>query len=259
MTLPAVQISPPAALDPVAARFAPASKQLREERELLRRVDTKYVCDHDAASRLLADLASDYAALPVPSGNVATYRSLYFDTADLRCYHDHRRGRRPRLKVRVRHYPDRSLSFLEVKLKRNESVTDKRRLAIAFGEEKLDARAQAFLRTCGVDAEDYRPIMRVDFHRLSLVGIGTSERVTIDSGLEVEWLGGDGRSFGELVVVEVKQSPFCVRTPIMRALSRAGLREQAMSKYAIATALLRPELRRNRLLPDVRAIERMLP
>jgi len=43
----------------------------------------------------------------------------------------------------------------------------------------------------------------------------------------------------------------------MRALSGARLREGSISKYTVATAMLRPELRRNRLLPEVRLIERM--
>lgn len=258
MTRSAVQFSRPDSLESLAFQFDPASQQLREQRDLLRRVDTKYVCGDATAVDVLADLATDYAALPVPSGNVATYRSLYFDTPELRCYHDHRRGRRPRHKVRIRHYPDRALSFLEVKIKHNETVTDKRRLAIGFGTEALDARMKSFLETCGIAADDYRPILRVDFRRLSLVGIRTCERVTLDCEVEARLLGGEHERFGELVVVEVKQSPFCVRTPIMRALSKAGLRAQAMSKYAIATALMRPELRKNRLLPDMRAIEGML-
>jgi hypothetical protein len=249
---------PPAALDAVASRFAPASTQLRDERELLRRVDTKYVCDHGTAMLLVADLAPDYAALPVLSGNVAMYHSLYFDTADLRSYHDHRRGRRPRHKVRIRHYPDRALSFLEVKTKRNEVVTDKQRLELVYGAEELDARARAFLRSCGLHGDDYLPSLRIAFRRLSLVGVRSAERVTIDTALEAWPLAGERTSFGELVVIEVKQSPFSVRTPIMRALHRTGLRERAMSKYTIATALVRPELPRNRLLPDVRAIERMM-
>jgi len=237
-----------------------ASRELRDQRELLNRVDTKFVCRRDAALAIIARLADDYAALPVASGNTATYRSLYFDTADLRCYHDHRRGRRPRQKVRIRHYPDRRLTFLEVKTKRNEVVTDKQRLALAFRDEELGEDAQAFLRRhVRLPVEDLRPTMRIDFRRLSLVGLRTPERVTIDWGLEADRLEGGRWSFGGLVVIEVKQAPFCLRTPAMRAVSAAGLRQQAMSKYTITTALMRPQLRRNRLLADVRAIERMLP
>lgn len=242
----------------VAARFAPASAELRDARDLLRRVDTKFLATRREALDVLAGLAGDYAALAVPTGNLATYKSLYFDTADLRCFHDHRRGRRLRHKIRIRHYPDRLLSFLEVKTKRNEVITDKRRVPIPFREEWLGASEQAFLRQ-GLDlpVDSLRPVMRIDFLRLSLVALHRAERVTADFALTAEGLDGARWGFGDLVVIEVKQAPFCVRTPVMRGLSRHGLREGSMSKYTVATALMRPELRRNRLLPDLRRIERM--
>ncbi len=251
-----------AALIEAAGRFTVASAELRDGCELLRRVDTKFVCTRAAALEVIAGLAGDYAALSVPSGTVATYRSLYFDTGDLRCYHDHRRGRRLRHKIRVRHYPDRLLSYLEVKTKQNETVTDKRRLAIPFLAEVLGAAEQRFLGAVlsgagQLPVDDLHPVMRIGFRRLSLVGLHTAERVTVDLGLDAETVDGARWSGGDLVVVEVKQSPFCVRTPVMRALSRAALREQSMSKYTMATALIRPELRRNRLLPELRSLTRM--
>lgn len=250
----------PTELDAGAARFGVASRELQGQRDLLRRIDTKFICRGGAALAIIARLAEDYAALPVAAGTIATYRSLYFDTADLRCYHDHRRGRRPRQKVRIRHYPDRRLTFLEVKTKRHEVVTDKQRLALAFHDEALGATAQAFLRRhVRLPVEDLHPTLRIDFRRLSLVGLRTPERVTIDWAVEAERLDGGRWSFGPLVVIEVKQAPFCLRTPAMRAVFAAGLRAQAMSKYTITTALMRPHLRRNRLLADMRAIERMLP
>lgn len=241
-----------------AARFATASAELCDSRDLLRRVDTKFVATRGDALAVLAGLAGDYAAMSVPSGNLAVYRSLYFDTAELRCFHDHRRGRRLRHKVRIRHYPDRLLSYLEVKTKRNEVITDKSRIPIPFREEWLGANELAFLRQrIDLPVDALRPVMRIDFMRLSLVGLRTAERVTVDLGLSAEGLDGTRWSFGDVAVIEVKQAPFCVRTPVMRAMSRVGLREGSMSKYTVATALMRPELRRNRLLPEVRMIERM--
>ncbi len=248
------------AIDRVAERFAVATDAQRDARDLLRRVDTKFVCDRASALAILASLTPDYAALAVPGGNVATYRSLYFDTPELRCFHDHRCGRRLRHKVRIRHYPDRALSYLELKTKRNDVITDKRRLAIPFQHEALDAERVAFLRAhIALPVEALAPAMRVGFRRISLIGLRTAERVTLDLDLEATLVDGGRQAFGDLVVIEVKQAPFCVRTPVMRAIAAAGLRERSMSKYTIATALLRPELRQNRLLPDVRAIGRMIP
>lgn len=256
----AVLASPPPldALARIAAQFAPATAALQEDRALQRRVDTKYTCDRALVHQILQGLPAHYAALPVPSGNLASYRSLYFDTEDRRCFHDHRRGRRLRHKVRIRHYPDRELTYLEVKTKRNDVVTDKARRKLRFGAEQLGEAERGFLRQhVHFPVEELRPVMRIDFCRLSLVGLHTSERVTIDLDLTAEELDGAHRDFGQLAVFEIKQAPFCVRTPVMRALATSGLREQSMSKYTIATALLHPELRQNRLLPDVRTIERM--
>jgi hypothetical protein len=241
------------------SRFRPATAELMQERALQRRVDSKYTCGRDVLHEIVSALSEDYAALPAGHGNFATYRSLYFDTPERRCFHDHRRGRRLRQKIRIRHYPDRRLSFLEVKTKRNEVVTDKQRLALDYGAEALGAVEERFLRTCSpIAASELLPVLRIDFLRLSLVGLRSQERVTIDTDLWVREPSGLERSFGPLSVIEVKQAPYCVRTPVMRQLSAAGLREQSMSKYTLATALLHPELRQNRLRQDVRAIERML-
>jgi hypothetical protein len=243
----------------VSALFPAASLELMGERQLLRRVDTKYVCTVAQAVRFVESLVGHYAALPTSGGNLATYRSLYFDTPDLRCYHDHRRGKRLRQKVRIRHYPERSLTFLEIKTKMNEATTDKLRQPLTFGEERLGPAELAHLATIvNLPVHELRPVMRIDFRRLSLVGLDTTERVTIDSDLIATDIDGPASwSGGDRVVVEVKQSPFCVRTPVMRALHAGHFREQSMSKYTIATALIRPDVPRNRLLPDLRAIERM--
>jgi hypothetical protein len=253
--------APAATDDPLelaSARFAEATAALRDDRELLKRIDTKFVCARAAAARIVAALTAEYAALRVPTGNVATYRSLYFDTPARRCFEDHRRGRRLRHKIRIRHYPDRRLTFLEVKTKRNEDVTDKHRVALPYGTEVLDDAARAFLRRwIDLPVDELRAVMRIEFRRLSLVGLRTSERVTLDLDLAAEELGGGRWRLGDAVVLEIKQAPFCVRTPVMAALRAEHLREQSISKYTVATAALHPELRCNRLRPELRSLERI--
>ncbi len=237
--------------------FVAATPELLARRELLRRVDTKFAVTVDRLPAIVTALAQHYAVLRVPAGDLATYRSLYFDTPDLRCFHDHRRGRRVRHKIRIRHYPDRALTFLEIKTKRNEMVTDKHRLALGYGLEELGARERDFLRAhFGPDVDVLQPELVIGFRRLSLIGVATNERVTIDVDLAAVSLDGNRVSFGDLAVIEIKQSPFCVRTPVMRAVLGAGLREASMSKYTTAIAVTRPGQRHNRLLPDLRAIAR---
>src|SRR5688572_20051922 len=96
--------------------LAPASPALLGGRELLKRNDAKFCLPMRHLPALLGSVDS-YDVLLAAGSPVARYDTLYFDTAELECFHDHRRGRRHRAKVRIRHYPERELSFFEVKAK----------------------------------------------------------------------------------------------------------------------------------------------
>ena len=234
--------------------FDAATPELMARRELLQRIDAKFAFDVARLPELIGGLAADYAVLPVAGGAVATYRNVYFDTPSLRCFHDHRRGRRIRSKVRIRHYPERALSFVEVKTKRGASVTDKRRLAIPFAQDELGADARAFVCSAAGLDEELAPAVRIDYRRIALVNKHAPERLTIDLDLVVSH-GDTRRELGALAIVELKRSLDRPRTPALRALAAAGLRERSLSKYCAAVALVRPDVRHNRLRPDLRVLE----
>jgi hypothetical protein len=239
-------------------RFVTPSASLLRSRELLTRTDTKFALPSGRLERVLEMLTRHYAALRVESGPIATYDSRYFDTPSLTCFHDHRRGRRPRHKIRIRHYPDRQLSYLEIKTKRNEAVTDKQRLSIPYGCDALSSPTIEFLRAhIGDTASLLQPTIDVRFRRLSLLGLETNERVTIDVAIEAPDHADVGTRLARLAVVEVKQSPFCVRTPVMRALHQHGVRPLRVSKYIATMAIAHPDLAVNRLRPNLRDIERL--
>ncbi|MDQ3365885.1 MAG: polyphosphate polymerase domain-containing protein [Myxococcota bacterium] len=242
-------------LTAILAGFAEASPQLLDRRELLRRTDTKFVVAASRAAALVAELVDDYAVIRVPSGCVATYRSLYFDTPELQCFHDHRRGRRVRHKIRIREYPDRELAYLEVKTRQSASLTDKQRLAVSWGAASLGECERAFVREHAGDvAGALRPTARIEFRRIGLVSLHAAERVTIDLDLAVIDAAGVRHPLGDLAVIEVKQAPFCVRTAAMRTLARAGLRAAGTSKYVTAIAITHPAEPNHRLRPALRLI-----
>jgi hypothetical protein len=244
------------ALADVLAPFPLATPALLEERRLLRRADSKFVFRAERLPDLLSWLRRDYAVLRAGSHRFATYRTLYFDTPDLRCFHDHRRGRRPRHKVRLRHYLDRRVSFFELKTKKSDVLTDKHQIASPYLQDTLPVAAFELL---GVHfpslAGPLEPQLWTNFRRLTLIGLGTNERVTIDTDLQVG-IPGALEDLAHVAIVEVKQSPFCMRTPAMAALRGARLQPTSASKYCTALALTRHGLRVNRLLPALRIIER---
>ena len=249
----------PAALAAALDAFAPPSVELLAARELMRRIDSKFVVRATRLPALITGLERDYAAFRVDAGPVADYQSLYLDTADLTCFHDHRRGKRLRHKVRVRHYPDRGLSFLEIKSKRSDLVTHKHRISIPYGSEAIGGAELEFLRGhLGAMAEALRPVLRINYRRIGLVALATDERVTID--VELDFIGLDGASYrmADAAIVEVKQAVATRTSPIMRRLVDAGTRECSLSKYTTAIATTRPELPHNRLLVDLKAVARIL-
>ncbi|MCP4447961.1 MAG: polyphosphate polymerase domain-containing protein [Myxococcales bacterium] len=204
---------------------------------------------------LLGALRPSYAVLLSSDAPMATYRTLYFDTLDYRCYHDHRRGLRPRFKVRIRHYDDRELSFLEVKTKRGPSVTSKVRAPRVFCNDELSADDREFLaKNTPVARDDLHPTLWTNFSRLTLLSLDGPERVTIDCGLNFV-SGKQAVAMTGVAIVEVKQASYCLRTKVMRELRKRRIRPASASKYCAALHATRNPRPNNRLLPSLRAME----
>lgn len=232
--------APPSPLAGAYARFAAVSHELLAERALLERTDSKFVVGERGLPRMLDQLLESYGVVLAGGSAVASYETLYFDTPELGCYRDHLRGVRPRHKVRIRRYLDRGVCFLEVKSKLGR-VTDKHRVARRFDDMSLATDDVGFVAAhCDVSADALVPQLWTNFSRVTLVGVRTNERITIDSDIEV--VRGDRRALLEgVVIVEVKQSPFSMFTPVMKALRAAGHRPVSASKYCTGTALLARE------------------
>lgn len=235
-------------------QFGYASQSLAACRDLQRRAESKFVMPAAAAEALLPRLKDDYAVLPAGAVLVASYRSLYFDTADLALFHAHRRGRRVRYKVRIRHYPDRRVSFLEVKRRIGAGWTAKVRRERDYGDNQLGPDDQRFVSSnCHVDQE-MLPQAWIDYRRVTLLNKGTAERVTIDFDLCLS-RGSCEVSLHDAAVVEVKQSRLDRDTAAMVALRQSGWRTSPASKYCAGIALTSPEVRANRLQVGLRALK----
>ncbi len=225
---------------------------------LLRRVDTKFLYPADELGALIQSLGNDYGLLLSGEHPFATYQTLYFDTPDKTFFHQHRRGQRDRYKIRIRHYLERELSFLEIKRKTNHNVTVKVRRKQDFLDSTINGDELSFLKDrAPCDPSRIVPQIWTNFHRITLVGLGIKERLTVDLGLAFE-TRDESHSMDGLAVIEVKQPRFWARSPAMLALRARGIRPSGMSKYCTAQATLCPGLRCNRFRPSLRNIRRMI-
>lgn len=236
-------------------RFEQADAALISKRKLLRRTDSKFLMSEGDVDSLLTQLRPRYAVLLANGAALAGYRTLYFDTSDYRCFHDHRRGRRPRFKARIRHYDDRELSFLEVKSKGGGNLTSKARVSRSFGDDALSSDDRDFLsKHTPVSGDAFDPILWTNFSRLTLLSLEGPERVTIDLRLKFE-SGAKTIAMAGVAIVEVKQASYCVRTSVMRELKKRQIRPESASKYCAALRATHNPQPNNRLLPSFRAME----
>lgn len=245
------------------ADFAPASAALLQQRALLQRSDTKFLLPTALLPQLVRGMAEHYAVIGAPGAGAlpgAPYRSLYFDTAERRCFHDHRRGRRLRHKLRIRTYDDRRLTFLEIKSRRSSALTDKARLELPYDQGHLDERCAALIRArCQLEAAELSPQLWIAYHRLTLIGLCREERCTLDFSLSVSDVGHARSSpaFEGLAFLEVKQPEPDFSSPIMRALRALRQRPRSISKYLVAVCELHPAERANTVRASLRAMHQL--
>jgi hypothetical protein len=171
------------------------------------------------------------------------YENVYFDTPDLRCFHDHVEGARPRFKARTRYYRDTGTCFFEVKVKTGDDTTKRQRDCDVAEHGVLTESARAFLREAVTDLtgqeppEDLAAALSTSFRRATLSTREGGERATID--LEVVLRAMDDRSVtlrNDYALVETKSEGG--EGQLDAALIAAGCEPTSISKYRLGVGLL---------------------
>ncbi len=244
---------------------------------LMNRTDTKFLLPARQLPSLLDALRADYRWLDVDGYRLCPYETLYYDTPDLRLYHDHQAGRLNRYKIRQRRYVQSDLAFTEVKHKTPKRRTVKTRIPYAgpvtFGTTGihttissggLDPASRAFVQQVTrtdtlarpFDPAGLRPVLWVGYTRLTLVHGSTAERVTFDLNLTFRDAHGQV-SYPELVIAELKQD--AQQTSAFSALMRQQHRRPGgLSKYCLGLISLDPTLKQNRFKPKLRHLQTVI-
>jgi VTC domain len=228
--------------------LAPVTLEALDERaRLRRRVDTKYVVPAARAETLIEGLADRYEALEIDGHRCFTYESVYFDTRDLRCFHDHVEGHRPRFKVRTRYYRETGACFLEVKVKTAGDETVKRQCSYDKNDHgALTDSGQSFVeQTLSEDAgeappADLAPTLSTNYRRLTLGARAGGERATVDLAISLRSMDDrETRLRPGLLVIETKTEDG--RSDIDDELQAAGCDPMSISKYRVGVGVLLAE------------------
>lgn len=235
--------------------FPTASKELISSRSLQERCDTKFICKITDLGLIFKEVTGHYHVIRKNEEVYFEYMSQYFDTEDNKFLNDHHRGRRPRIKVRQRHYTQRGLSFLEMKKKCSDEKTYKTRKQIDNPDSIIEV--DEFLATKEHSiSEKLVPKLKVTYQRMTLIGLMLNERVTVDINIQFEYVG-KSKTLNGLVIIEVKQSRFNPQSPIIRTLYKHA-RDVRVSKYMTGAQLMWPEMKLNRHKPRFKAIMRCI-
>jgi hypothetical protein len=229
--------------------FSPISlADLTAQGELLRRYDTKYLVHLSQLPDVYAALSQKMLVLEHNGLRCAPYTTQYYDTADLRSYHDHLKQRRKRFKIRTRYYQNPTDGYVEIKIKKPRGQTlkvrwstDTTHVDTMLGPNHIDLINEA-LRTAWYPeiTEPYQKILSTNFHRTTLFDAESLERITIDTHLIASQDTHNVDLGSHYAIIEIKSPTKVGMTH--RLFTQIGIRPTSVSKYCVALTALHPQL-----------------
>jgi len=253
--------------------FEPISLAQMESVKLMNRIDTKYAVPMAVLPHILEAAQADYYVQEIDGKRIATYDTMYYDTASLDMYVRHHDRQLVRQKIRVRQYVDSDLTFLEIKRKNNKGRTSKKRIIVPGFTITADTPSvlkhkrkddEQVTVASFIDAKSryewsqIAPHLWTKFHRITLVNRAKTERLTID--MDLIWdnvVSGEKKTFTDLVIIELKRDGN-VPSKMTHIMLDHRIHPLKISKYCIGTALTTPDIKKNRFKSKIRKITKLL-
>ncbi|WP_416395557.1 polyphosphate polymerase domain-containing protein [Allohahella sp. A8] len=223
---------------------------------LMDRVDIKFLVPLALLESCLTGLRQELTTLDLDGRRTFDYDTLYFDTPERRLFLDHHNGKLNRFKVRLRHYRQSRITFLEIKQKTNRLRTVKARTLLSAEASPASTIATFLKGQPALPAARMQPALFVQYQRATLINPAGSERITVDTGLAFH--SPDRRrsvALPGLAIVEIKSDRQAAHSPMHERLLEMGCRAVPFSKYCVGSSLLfGTELKTNQFKPVLRAI-----
>lgn len=224
-------------VEEIIARFDPISLAEMDGVKLQSRTDTKFAFRETDLPKYLEALMPDYRLLEVDGVRGVSYRSLYFDTPELKHFLDHHNGRVFRSKTRFREYIGSGLCFLEVKRKTGRGGTDKVRMKVNGIPQELTSEQFAFAVKASGHEQPLEAVLWNKFTRLTWVHRTRPERLTIDRELRFTMANAD-KALSGICIAELKEERADRGSPFTELMRQRGIRPSGLSKYCTGMVLL---------------------
>ena len=249
--------------DSVLSTLEPITLEEMDSIKLMNRIDSKYLTSESVLLDVLSGAAvHGYRAAVIEGLRISPYDTIYYDTAGLKMFYDHRNRHLVRQKVRTRSYVSSGETYLEIKRKNNKGRTKKKRISIPEAELMDfhgDAAAEAYLAShSSFTAGELSRVLETKFWRITLVNPARTERLTIDTRLEFNnFRTGKSTTLKDAVIIELKQDGRAA-SQMKGILLDNRVKPIRVSKYCIAETLTDPSARPGRFKIKVRKIEKTI-
>jgi hypothetical protein len=226
--------------------------------QLMNRTDTKFILQSKLLPELLKKASEHYKILEIDNQRNFAYQSTYLDTDHYLFFSQHMKSKPGRFKVRYRIYECTGVSYLEVKCKTNKNRTIKWRIKNELINNQPNDKALQFLSGHINDvAFDITPVLMNRFFRITLAGLETKERITLDYNLSFSDNDNSLVTLPYIAIAELKREGYTGKSPFLYILKEMRIRQSSFSKYCMGTALLRPMPKTNILKPTILAIQKL--
>lgn len=219
--------------------FNPIGLEEMNSVNLMNRIDSKYVFSVNKLEMLLDIAKEHYHILQLDHQRDFFYNTTYLDSPDFMLFNQHINGKFPRYKIRYRLYEHSGQSFLEVKCKTNKNNTVKERINYMRVGETLDSTGADFIRQfVPVETSRLSPVLIDRFIRLTLVGLKTAERITIDYNLSFEDNSGKIVRLPLVAIAELKRERLNKQSLFTSLIKEFKVRKTGFSKYCLGITML---------------------
>lgn len=225
--------------------------------KLMDRTDTKFTFHLGVLPQILSDMLPFYTCLEINGRKQSNYRTLYYDTDDLMLYNKHHNGELNRYKIRHRTYVDSNQGYLEVKFKNNKGRTIKERIKEQWPAAVFENASYTFLSgEIPIDPNTLKPVVWINYSRITLVSKQTAERVTIDLNLQFK-NETNVVNLDTLVIAEIKQQKK-TKSPFTATMKKMRIREGSISKYCFAIAFTHKGAKKNNFKEKILSLKHIL-
>jgi hypothetical protein len=229
-----------------------------ESVSLMNRLETKYVFSARKLPYMLDYLSGSYKVLEIDNKRTFPYHTTYLDTPDYLFYTQQVRGKLNRHKIRYRIYESTGLSFLEIKKKTNKNRTIKWRIQNSLSSSCPDLDASLFIKEyIPYNLPGLQPVLINGFSRITLVGVDSRERVTLDFNLSFTSHEGRKSELPFLAIAELKRERHSCQSQIGIIMKQRGIQPNRFSKYCIGSTLIRNMPRKNTLKSNLLLINKI--